>query len=50
MKEIMKIKRITKVSYDKPVAVYDVVNSLPNHNLVVKTNTSEIISHNCGFV
>lgn len=43
----MKIKSIQKVEYSEPVPVYDVIDVQPNHNFVVMTESSAIISHNC---
>lgn len=33
-----------------PIAVYDVVQAVPNHNFLVKTNSGYICSHNCGLL
>ena len=46
----MKIKSIKRVKLEKPIKVYDVVNSLPHHNFLIKTNTNYIISHNCALM
>lgn len=47
---VMKIKKITKIKYDKPVAVYDVINAKPHHNFLIKGNTCNIVSHNCAMI
>lgn len=46
----MKIASIKKIIYEKPVPVYDVIDTGINHNFIIKTNTSKIISHNCAFL
>ena len=46
----MKIKRITKITLDNPIDVYDVVNVPETHNFLVKTNSGYIVSHNCGIL
>ena len=43
----MKISKIEKVHYDSPIPVYDVVNAGDLHNFVIRTNSSDIVSHNC---
>lgn len=43
----MKIKSIKRIELEKPIPVYDVMNCKPNHNFFIKTNTSNIVSHNC---
>lgn len=43
----MKIKSIKRIELDEPIPVYDVMNCKPNHNFFIKTNTSNIVSHNC---
>lgn len=42
----LKIKSIRKVSYDKPVPVYDVINAYPYNNFFIKTNDGYVVSHN----
>lgn len=44
--EVMKIKSITRTTYDKPVPVYDVINAFPYNNFYIKTKDSYIVSHN----
>lgn len=43
----MKIKSIQKIEYAEPIPVYDVIDVQPNHNFVVMTSSSAIVSHNC---
>ena len=43
----MKIKSVKRVILDEPIPVYDVMNCKPNNNFFIKTNTSNIVSHNC---
>lgn len=45
----MKIKSISKIKLDHTVPMYDVIDSKPYHNFLVKTNSSCIVSHNCNF-
>lgn len=44
------ISNVTRVHYAEPVPVYDVINAKPNHNFLIKTQSSTIVSHNCGFL
>ena len=46
----MKIKSVKKVKSDYPIRFYDIKNSGKNCNFIVKTNTSNIVSHNCGML
>lgn len=46
----MKIKRIHEIKLDKPVPVYDVLNSEPYHNFLIKTNSGYVVSHNCAML
>lgn len=46
----MKIKSIRQVTLDAPIPVYDVVNADPYNNFLVKTSTSNIVSHNCKIM
>lgn len=46
----MKIKKITKTTFENPIDVYDVVNVPQTHNFLVKTNSGYIVSHNCGIL
>lgn len=43
----MKIKSVKRIILDEPIPVYDVMNCQPNNNFFIKTNTSNIVSHNC---
>lgn len=45
----MKIKSIKKVHLETPKQYYDVINAYPYNNFLIKTNSSNIISHNCNF-
>lgn len=45
----MKIKSIKKVILDSPKQFYDVIEAAPFHNFIIKTASSEIVSHNCNF-
>jgi len=45
----MKIKSIKKVILAEPKQYYDIIEAAPYHNFIIKTNNSEIISHNCNF-
>lgn len=42
----MKIKSIKRIHVPL-TPVYDVINANPYNNFIIKTNTSEIVSHNC---
>ena len=44
----MKIKKITKV-IGPPKQYYDVINAAPYNNFLIKTNSGDIVSHNCNF-
>lgn len=46
----MKIKSIRKVNLDTPIQLYDVIDSGPNHNFIIKTNSSPVVVHNCAFM
>lgn len=46
----MKVKRVSEVHYDSPVPVYDVINSVPYHNFLVKGKTCNFVSHNCALM
>lgn len=45
----MKIKSISIKYLDEPKQFYDVINANPFNNFLVKTNSSNIISHNCNL-
>jgi len=45
----MKIKSIKTIISEKDEQFYDVVECSPYHNFLIKTNSSNIISHNCNF-
>lgn len=45
-----RIKSISKVTYDNPIKVYDVINATPYNNFLIKTNSGYIVSHNCGMI
>ena len=45
----IKIKSINRVKLESAIPVYDVVDSKPYHNFLVKTNLKYIVSHNCSF-
>lgn len=45
----MKIKSIQKNILETPKQYYDVIDAGPEHNFLIKTNTSAVISHNCNF-
>ena len=46
----MKIKSIRKISLDAPVPVYDILDSQPYHNFLIKTRSGYVISHNCAML
>lgn len=46
----MKIKSVKRISLEKPVPVYDIIDSLPTHDFQIRTNSSNIISHNCAML
>lgn len=46
----MKVVSKKLVKTREPISVYDLVNVYPYHNFIVKTNESNIVSHNCGFL
>ena len=41
------IKSIKKVHLDSPKVYYDVINAGDEHNFLIRTNDSYIVSHNC---
>lgn len=45
----MKIKQIKQITLSEPIQLYDVIEAAPHHNFIIKTNTGEVISHNCSF-
>ena len=45
----MKIKSINRIKLESAIPMYDVVNSNPYHNFLVKTDLKYIVSHNCSF-
>lgn len=45
----MKIKSIKRIQVES-TPVYDIVDSLPTHDFLIKTNSSNIVSHNCGML
>lgn len=46
----VKIKSIRSVKLDEPTPVYDILDVTPYNNFLVKTNTSQIVSHNCAIM
>ena len=48
--QLMKIKSIKKIKYDKLIPVYDVLDVQPNHNFVIISGDTLAISHNCIFI
>ena len=46
----MKIKSVRTVKLETPAPVYDILNSEPYHNFLVKTNAGYIVSHNCAML
>ena len=46
---VIKIKSINSVKLNSVIPMYDVINSDPYHNFLVKTNSCYIVSHNCNF-
>lgn len=47
---LMKINSIKKVKLEKPIPVFDIYNSEPYHNFLIKTKTGYIVSHNCAML
>ena len=45
----MKVKSINRVKLETAIPMYDVIDSNPYHNFLVKTNSYYIASHNCNF-
>ena len=45
----VKIKSIGRVILDKPKQFYDVIEANPYNNFLIKTNSGDIVSHNCNF-
>lgn len=43
----MKVTKVEKIQYSKPIPVYDVIDAKPHHNFVMVGNSSQLISHNC---
>ena len=46
----MKIKSVKRISLEKPVPVYDIIDSLPTHDFQIRTHSSNIVSHNCAML
>ena len=46
----MKIKSVRTVKLKEQVPVYDIFNSEPYHNFLVKTNSGYVVSHNCAML
>ncbi len=45
-----KIKSIQRIKYDEPIPVYDVIDVRPNHNFVVVSGDTLLVSHNCAGI
>ena len=45
----MKIKSIKPIKLGCNEQFYDVIDCYPYHNFIIKTNSGEIVSHNCNF-
>ena len=45
-----KVEDVQKYPLTKFIPVYDIVNSKPYHNFLIKTNSSYIVSHNCAML
>lgn len=46
----MRIRSIRKVRLSEPVPVYDVINSEPYHNFLIRTDSGYAVSHNCAML
>lgn len=46
----MKITSISRKVLDKEIELYDIVNASPHNNFLIRANTSDIVSHNCGLL
>ena len=45
----IKIKSINRIKLESTIPMYDVINSNPYHNFLVKADSKYIVSHNCSF-
>lgn len=43
----MQVVKKETIQHEQPIAVYDVLDVQPNHNFVVMTDSSALVSHNC---
>ena len=46
----MKIRSITRKHYDKPIQLYDIVNTGPNHNFEIVGEDHNYVVHNCAVM
>ena len=46
----MRIKSVRTKKLKKHIPVYDIFNSAPYHNFLIKTNSGYIVSHNCAML
>lgn len=46
----MKIKSVKRIKLEKPVPVYDIINSMPTHDFQIRVGDKNVISHNCAFM
>ena len=50
MRSSIKIKKISRISCDKPIPVYDVVDARPNSSFLVVGNSGYLNSHNSALL
>lgn len=46
----MRVRKVTKIEYDIPIPVYDVVNAGELHNFIIVTDHGNVVSHNCCVI
>lgn len=50
MRSSIKIKRITRVEYNNPIPVYDVVDAKPNNSFLIVGESGYLNSHNSALL
>lgn len=50
MRSSIKIKKITRIAYNKPISVYDVVEAKPNNSFLIVGNFGYLNSHNSALL
>ena len=50
MRSSIKIKRISRIVYDNPIPVFDVINAEPNHSFLIEGESGYLNSHNSALL